>query len=348
MFGNLLALSVVSRDARSGFVASLRLKRNTMLHRISIFVPHGCKCFVRIAASVLFVLALGCSSAPTFAQEPGQRTFSSVQDASRALFAAMRAQDDQSALSILGPDGKDVLSSGDPAEDSDARVGFVLKYQEMHRYVTETNGTVTLIVGAENWSFPIHLVSTNGLWYFDTTAGKDEILFRRIGKNELAAMDACRELVNAQKEYFARPPGRLPQQYARKLVSDEGRHNGLYWDGAYNQFDSPIDPLIAYAYGRGPEDQVGDQVPYNGYFFRVLTSQGPHASGGAKKYVVDGKMTGGFAFVAYPVEYRSSGVMTFIVDKSGTIYEKDLGPESTKIAQAMTAYDPDSTWHKAD
>src|SRR5271163_899863 len=348
MFGNPLALLVVSREGPSSFVASLRLKGNTMLHRISIFVPLGCKSFVRIAVSVLFVLALGCSSAPTFAQEPGQRSFSSVQDASHALFAAMRAQDDQSALSILGPDGKDVLSSGDPAEDADARVGFVVKYQELHRYVTEANGAVTLIVGTENWPFPIPLVSTNGLWYFDTTAGKDEILFRRIGKNELAAMDACRELVNAQKEYFARPPGRLPQQYARKLVSDEGRHNGLYWDGAYNQFDSPIDPLIAYAYGRGPEDQVGDQVPYNGYFFRVLTSQGPHASGGAKKYVVDGKMTGGFAFVAYPADYHSSGVMTFIVDESGTIYEKDLGPDTTKLAQAMTAYDPDSTWHKAD
>jgi Protein of unknown function (DUF2950) len=319
-----------------------------MLHRISIFVQLGCKGFVRFAVSALFVLTLVCSLPPMFAQEPGQRTFSSVQDASRALFAAMQAEDNQSALSILGPDGKDVLSSGDPAEDSDARVGFVLKYQEMHRYVTEANGTITLVVGAKNWRFPIPLVSTHGLWYFDTTAAKDEILFRRISKNELAAIDACRELVDAQKEYFARPPGHLPQQFARKLVSDEGRHNGLYWDGAYNQFDSPIDPLIAYAYGKGPDDQVGDQVPFNGYFFRILTSQGPHALGGAKKYVVDGKMTQGFAFVAYPAEYRSSGVMTFIVDESGTIYEKDLGPDSTKIAQAMTAYDPDFTWHKAN
>jgi len=319
-----------------------------MLHSISIFVPVGCRSFVRFAVSVLFVLTLGCSLAPMFAQEPGQRTFSSVQEASRALFAAMQAQDDRSALRILGRDGKDVLSSGDPAEDADARVGFVVKYQEMHRYVTEANGTVTLIVGAENWPFPIPLVNNHGSWYFDTPAGKDAILLRRIGKNELAAMDACRELVDAQKQYFARPPGNLPQQFARKLVSDEGRHNGLYWDGAYNQFDSPIDPLIAYAYGKGPGDQVGDQVPFYGYFFRILTSQGPHAPGGAKKYVVDGKMTKGFAFVAYPVDYHSSGVLTFIVDESGSIYEKDLGPDTTKLAQAMTTYDPDSTWHKAD
>jgi hypothetical protein len=316
-----------------------------MQRRLSILCQLECARFVRFAVTALFAVTLGCST-QIFAQEAGQQTFASVSDASRALFAAMQAPDDQSALSILGPEGKDVLLSGDPAEDANARVGFVVKYQEMHRYVTEENGTVILVVGAENWPFPIPLVNTHGLWYFDTPAGKDEILFRRIGKNELTAVDACHELVDAQKEYFARPPGNLPQQFARKLVSDEGRHNGLYWDGAYNQFDSPIDPLIAHAYGKGPEDQVGDQVPFYGYFFRVLTSQGPHAPGGAKKYVVDGKMTKGFAFVAYPAEYRSSGVVTFIVDESGTIYEKDLGPDTTKLAQAMTAYDPDSTWHK--
>jgi hypothetical protein len=319
-----------------------------MQRRLSILFQLECTRFVRFAVTALFAVTLGCSSALIFAQEAGQQTFASAEDASRALFAAMQAPDDQSALRILGPDGKDVLSSGDPAEDATARVGFVVKYQEMHRYVTEENGTVILIVGAENWRFPIPLVNTHGLWYFDTPAGKDEILFRRIGKNELAAVDACHELVDAQKEYFARPPGNLPQQFARKLVSDEGRHNGLYWDGAYNQFDSPIDPLIAHAYGNGPEDHVGDQVPFYGYFFRVLTSQGPHAPGGAKKYVVDRKMTKGFAFVAYPAEYRSSGVMTFIVDESGTIYEKDLGSDTTKLAQAMTAYDPDSTWHKEE
>jgi hypothetical protein len=318
-----------------------------MQRRLSILFQLECTRFVRFVVTALFAAALACST-PIFAQEAGQRTFASAADAGRALFAAMQAPDDQSALSILGPNGKDVLSSGDPAEDANARVGFVVKYQEMHRYVTEENGTVILIVGAENWPFPIPLVNAHGLWYFDTPAGKDEILFRRIGKNELAAVDACHELVDAQKEYFARPPGNLPQQFARKLVSDEGRHNGLYWDGAYNQFDSPIDPLIAHAYGKGAEDQMGDPVPFHGYFFRVLTSQGPHASGGAKKYVVGGKMTKGFAFVAYPAEYRSSGVMTFIVDESGTIYEKDLGPDTTKLAQAMTAYDPDSTWHKEE
>ena len=319
-----------------------------MLHRISFFVQLECKSFVRFAVSVLFALSLGCVSAPMFAQEPGQRTFASAADASRALFDAMQAQDEQAALSILGPAGKDVLSSGDPVEDLDARTGFVVKYQEMHRFVTETDGTVTLAVGAENWPFPIPLVKKNVSWYFDTATGKDEIVFRRIGRNEISAVDACRDLVDAQKQYFARPPGKLPSQFAQKLVSDEGGHNGLYWHGASDEFDSPINPLIAYARQNLPTDQVGEHVPFNGYMFRILTSQGRHAPGGAKKYIVDGKMSAGFAFVAYPVEYRSSGVMTFIVDKSGTIYEKDLGPNTTKLAQAMTAYDPDSTWHKAE
>ena len=319
-----------------------------MLRRISSFVQLECKNFVRFAISLLFALSLGCSSAPIFAQGPGQRTFASVDDASHALFAAMQAQDEQAPLRVLGPAGKDVLSSGDPQEDLDARTGFVVKYQEMHRFVTEANGTVTLIVGAENWPFPIPLVANHGSWYFDTAAGKDEILFRRIGKNELAAMDACRELVEAQKQYFERPPANLPQQFAQRLVSDEGQHNGLYWHGASDEFDSPINPLLAYARQNRPTDQVGEHVPFNGYMFRIVTSQGPHAPGGAKNYIVDGKMSAGFAFVAYPVEYRSSGVVTFIVDASGTIYEKDLGPNTTKLAQAMTTYDPDPTWQKTE
>jgi hypothetical protein len=319
-----------------------------MLHKISIFVQFECKSFVRLAVAVLFALTLGCSSAPVFAQEVGQQTFASTEDAGRALYDAMEAQDEQAPLSILGAAGKDILSSGDPDEDLNARVGFVVKYQEMHRFVTEANGTVSLIVGAENWPFPIPLVNNHGTWFFDTAAGKDEILLRRIGKNELAAMDACRELVDAQKEYSARPPANLPKQFAQKLVSDEGQHNGLYWHGADDEFDSPINPLIAYARQNLPTDQVGEHVPFNGYMFRILTSQGPHAPGGAKNYIVDGKMSAGFAFVAYPVDYRSSGVMTFIVDETGTIYEKDLGPNTRKLGQEMTTYDPDSTWHRME
>jgi hypothetical protein len=329
------------------FVENSIMERNIM-QRISILFQSEGKCVLRIVASVLFALFLGCSFGPTFAQQPGQRTFASTEDAGNAFFAAMQAPDDQAPLTILGPAGKDVLSSGDSAEDADARETFIVKYQEMHRFVTEANGKVALVVGAENWPFPIPLANNHGSWYFDTAAGKDEIVFRRVGKNELAAMDACRELVEAQKQYFARPPHDVPKQFAQRFVSDEGRHDGLYWHGADDESSSPINPLIAYAFGKSPKDEVGEQVPFNGYFFRILASQGSHAPGGAKNYVVDGKMSAGFAFVAYPAEYRSSGVMTFIVDGSGTIYEKDLGPDTTKLAEAMTAYDPDSTWHKAE
>jgi hypothetical protein len=322
------------------------MERNTMLHSFSDVVRLE-RQLGRFAVSALLALSLGCLPSPIFGQAPGQRVFTSAEDAGREFFAAMQSQDEQAPLRILGPAGKDILSSGDPEEDSDTRVGFVVKYQEMHRFVTEANGTVSLIVGAENWPFPIPLVNNHGSWYFDTPAGKDEILFRRIGKNELAAIDACRELVEAEGQYFARPPANLPNQFAQKLVSDEGRHNGLYWQGAADESDSPINPLIAYARQNLPTDQVGQHVPFNGYMFRILTRQGRHAPGGARNYIVDGKMSAGFAFVAYPVEYRSSGVVTFIVDKSGTIYEKDLGPDTTKLAQAMTVYDPDSTWHQA-
>jgi hypothetical protein len=325
------------------------MEKNIMVQRIQNLLHRERKTLARLAASLWVALSLG-HLVPLSAQQPEQRTFASPEDAGSALFTAMQAQGEQSPspLGVLGPAGKEVLSSGDPQEDADARVSFVVRYEEMHRFVTEPNGAVTLVVGAENWPFPIPLVNNHGSWFFDTAAGKDEILFRRIGRNELAALDACRALVEAQRQYFARPSGNLSRQFAQKLVSDQGRHNGLYWHGAYNEFDSPIDPLIAYADGNHTKDQAADPVPFNGYFFRILTSQGPHAPGGAKHYIVDGKMTAGFAFVAYPAEYRSSGVMAFIVDESGTIYEKDLGPDTTKAAKAMTAYDPDSTWHQAE
>jgi Protein of unknown function (DUF2950) len=326
------------------------MEKNIMLQRSPNFFHGECKTFARFTAAVLVALLLGCWFAPVFAQQPGQRTFSSPEDAGGALFTAMQEQGEQSPspLSVLGPAGKNVLSSGDPEEDADARVSFVVRYEEMHRFVTESNGTVTLVVGAENWPFPIPLVNNHGSWFFDTAAGKDEILFRRIGRNELAAVDACRQLVEAQRQYFARPSGNFSKQFAQKLVSDGGRHDGLYWHGAYNEFDSPVDPLIAYANEKAAKEQSSTPVPFNGYFFRILTSQGVHAPGGAKNYIVDGKMTAGFAFVAYPAQYRSSGVMTFIVDESGSIYEKDLGPDTTRTAEAMTTYEPDPTWHEAD
>jgi hypothetical protein len=330
------------------FVGNSKMEDSTMLQNVWILVRFEGMKFIRCAAAVVLALSLASSLVPTFAQQPGQSTFVSVEDAGRAFFTAMQSPDDRFLMSILGPAGKDIVSSGDSAEDLDARTRFTAKYQEMHRFITEPDGKVTLVVGAENWPLPIPLVNKSGAWYFDTLAGKDEILFRRIGKNELAAIQASRELVDAQKQYYARAPKGFAGEYAKKLVSDVGRYNGLYWEGTEDQFESPINPLIAYARQNLPKSQVGANVPFDGYFFRILTSQGPHAAGGTKDYVVGGKMTAGFAFVAYPAEYRTSGVMTFIVNKSGVVYEKDLGPNTTELARAMTIYDPDSSWHKAE
>src|SRR5216684_6581018 len=187
-------------------VRNFRTEKNIMLQRIPNFFHIESKTFARFVAAVVLALSLGCSFGPLFAQQSGQRTFASPEDAGGALFAALKTQDGQAPSSILGPAAKEVLSSGDPGEDADARESFVVKYEEMHRFVKEPNGAVTLVIGAENWPFPITLVNNHGSWFFDTAAGKDEILFRRIGKNESAAVDACRELGAAQNQYFAHPP----------------------------------------------------------------------------------------------------------------------------------------------
>jgi hypothetical protein len=209
-----------------------------------------------------------------------------------------------------------------------------------------------LYVGAENWPFPIPLVSKNGVWFFDTDAGKEEILLRRIGKNELAAIEACRQLVDAEVHYYKKAFNGQPH-YSERFVSDKGKDNGLYRSDTPDEFDSAVDPpLIASAgqenaYSTG-EDAADNPIPFNGYYFRILASQGENAPGGAKSYMVNGKMVNGFAFVAYPAKYRSSAVMTFIVNQDGAIYQKDLGVDTSKLAASMTEYNPDSTWRRVD
>ena len=296
--------------------------------------------------AVFAAVVLALFPALSRAQQQGQKTFASAEEASQALFTAAQANDDKAVLDVLGPDGKKIIASGDPAEDEENRSNFVQKFEVMHRLVKEPDGTTTLYIGAENWPSPIPLMNKGNLWYFDTDAARREILFRRIGKNELSAIRVCEELVAAEKDYFAKDKS----EYAAKFVSDEGKHNGLYWLGTDNQFESPIGPLVANAGSEGgvaPGLQSGP-VPYRGYYFRILESQGKHAPGGPLDYVADGKMTKGFAFVAYPAVYRDSGVMTFIVAQDGAIYEKDLGNQTEERAKAMKAYDPDSSWKRSE
>jgi hypothetical protein len=290
----------------------------------------------KLAAAILLV---ACVSRPSVAQQAGQKTFSSPDDASQALVAAAQSNDEKAMLDILGSNGKQIVSSGDDAEDAESRANFVKKYQEMHRLVKEADGTTVLYIGAENWPTPIPLVSKGNAWYFETEIGKQEILYRRIGRNEMSAIRVCQELTAAQKEYSADHNN----EYAQKIFSDEGQHNGLYWKTSDNHL-SPIGPLVAAAV----TESDAAPTPYRGYYYHVLTHQGKNAPGGAKGYIANGKMSAGFAFVAYPAEYRSSGVMTFIVNEDGVVYQKDLGKKTNNLAKAMKDYNPDSTWQKSE
>jgi hypothetical protein len=299
------------------------------------------KKLLRLAGSALAVTVAFSTAA--LAQAPGQKTYASPEEASNALFAAAQKNDQTAMLEVLGKDGKSVIESGDPKEDDAMRANFVEKFQVMHRLVEEPDATTTLYIGAENWPTPIPLVNRAGKWYFDTDAAKKEILFRRIGKNELSAIRVCEELVAAQKELFSKN-----NEYAAKFVSDEGKQNGLYWpaNGSANQ--SPIGPLVANAGSLGGLTMDSGADPFRGYYFRLLDRQGKQASGGAMSYVADGKMTKGFAFVAYPAVYRDSGVMTFIVAQDGTVYERDLGKQTVQKAKALKAYDPDQNWKRSE
>jgi hypothetical protein len=289
------------------------------------------------------ILLVGCFPLRSMAQQPGQKTFTTPEDASNALVTAVQSNDEKGMLDLLGPDGKQLISSGDEVEDANSRVNFVQKYREMHRLVKEPDGTTTLYIGARNWPTPIPLVQKASSWYFDTDAGKKEILYRRIGRNEISTIRVCQELVAAENEYHDARHG----EYAGKMLSDKGQHNGLYWQVAAGGPPSPIGPLVASAVAEGyAGGSKSALTPYRGYYFHVLTLQGKNAAGGAKSYIVSGKMTEGFAFVAYPAEYRSSGVMTFIVGGDGVVYEKDLGKETGVLGKVMQKYDPDATWHK--
>jgi len=281
--------------------------------------------------------------------QAGQETFSTAADATQGLVKAIQNDDQPSLLKVLGPNAKEIISSGDDAEDKNDRDQFVQKYQQMHRLVTEPDGTTTLYIGAENWPTPIPLIHKGSSWYFDTADGKQEILYRRVGENELTAIQVCRELVDAEKEYYAQTHDGDPNpQYAQKFFSDPGKHNGLYWEASASEAASPIGPLVASAASQGSGEADQKLQPFQGYYFKILNRERTKAPGSSRSYLVDGRMTRGFAFLAYPAEYRSSGVMTFVVNQDGIVYEKDLGPKTDAIAKALTRYRPDASWRKAD
>ena len=266
------------------------------------------------------------------------KDFASPQAAGQALFDAAQSGDQPALLMIFGSDGKDLIFSGDAVKDKNTAARFVSAYERMHRWSKNESGEEILYVGADNFPFPIPLKQdSSGQWDFDTAAGKNEVLARRIGDGELTAIGVLSEVANAQQEYFSQN-----HQFAQKFVSDEGQHNGLYWPVAQGQPPSPLGGLadVAKALGYSRSDKP---QPFNGYYYRILTQQDDSPKGGIKNYLQDGKLTGGFAVLAWPATYRDSGIMTFVVSQDGVIHEKDLGENTVEAPTTITTYDPSWT-----
>jgi hypothetical protein len=312
----------------------------------SIGTP-GFSCVRRFAVALGFVAALAGTGASAATVQ--QEVFDSPDRAVAALVAAVRADETREVLGILGPAGRKLIWSGDRVADREGREKFAAAYDEANKLVPEGTDRTMLEIGKDEWPFPIPLVKQDNHWRFDTKAGAQEILDRRIGRNELDAIEVCRAYVDAQRDYASqdRAGGGL-LAYAQKFVSSRGKHDGLYWPTKAGEAESPLGPLMASARaeGYGVKGAKGKREPYHGYYYRILTHQGPHAPRGAYDYVVNGKMIGGFALVAFPAKYGASGIMSFLVNQDGAVFQKDLGKDSAALARRMSAFDPDESWQK--
>jgi hypothetical protein len=309
------------------------LKRKEKLLRTSILA-------VIVSGTMLF---LGESS-------PGatvaQKTFASAEDAVKATIQAARSNDDKEMIAIFGPSAKDLIFSGDLVADRERRANFLKAYDEKNSLVTEGE-TRILVIGNKDWPFPIPLAKKGERWVFDTEKGRQEILNRRIGANELSTIETLLAIVDAQREYAMKDRDKNALlEYAQKFVSDPGKKNGLYWEPKQGDSQSPLGPIMEQAKRAGYKGQQASNQssPYHGYIYKILKAQGKNAPDGAYNYVVKGKMIGGFAVVAYPAQYGNSGVMTFIVNHEGKVFQKNLGKNTASIAAAVTEYNPDSTW----
>lgn len=279
-----------------------------------------------------------------------QAAYDSPDQAGEALIKAVQSGETSEMLRVLGDGAQPVVESGDSVDDTNNRNDFLAAYSAAHRWVNQTPEIATLIVGDNDWTFPFPLINQDDGWRFDTTYGIEEVLDRRIGENELAAIQAALAYVDAQREYYwSNPDGAPMLHYARNLVSTPGNKDGLFWESADGEAASPLGELFAAARSEGYLlDGKMQPVPYYGYHFHILTAQGEHAAGGAYDYVVDDHMIGGFALVAYPAERGTTGVMTFIVNHDGVVFSKDLGENTTKLAVDMTRFDPDPTWKREE
>jgi hypothetical protein len=294
-----------------------------------------------LGAALLLFVAMGDSESATVTQ----KTFASAEEAVKSAVAAARNNDEKEMLAIFGSQAKEILFSGDAVADKQRRGQFLAAYDERNRLATEGENRI-LIVGKQDWPFPISLVKRGEAWVFDTEKGKEEILNRRIGENELFTIQALLAVVDAQREYAMKDRDKNALlEYAQKFASDPGKKNGLYWEAKQGEPQSPLGPIMTRARSEGYQGKPSTTPsPYHGYYYRILTAQGKDAPGGAYSYLVKGKMIGGFAVVAYPAEYGNSGVMTFIVNHEGKVFQKNLGQNTASIARSMKEYNPESTW----
>jgi hypothetical protein len=304
----------------------------------------------RRLAPILMAVFLCAAVNPVAFAADKQKHFASPENAAKELVSAMKAGDAKAMLAVLGTDAKPIIQSGDVVADKAGRERFVKAYEEANRLEKSGDAKVVLSVGKDNWPLPIPIVKDAAGWRFDTQAALEEILNRRIGRNELSAIQAVQAFVDAQREYYLRDPQNDKLlHYAQRIISAQGKRDGLYYPTKSGERPSPLGPLFAGARTVGYEkgkDAAGKPVPYHGYHYRILKRQGPDAPGGAYDYVAQGKMIGGFALVAYPASYGNSGVMTFLVSHDGVVYEKDLGPETAATAQKITQFNPDKSWKK--
>jgi hypothetical protein len=306
---------------------------------------------VALIAALAYVLSPYGQAQSSSKQSLGTEAmaFNTPQQAAEILIRATGSYDVSTLMAIFGPDGKDLVSSSDPVHDKSLASSFAAKAREKYLVTTDpkNNAQAILTVGNDDWPFPVPLVKRGSKWYFDAKHGRDEILFRRIGANELDAIQICRGFVDAQKEYAADVHDNSGvNQYAQKIISTPGKHDGLYWKNADGTAGGPVSEAIARAIEEGYSP--GQTSGYHGYYFKVLSGQGPAARLGQLDYVINRVMIGGFALVAFPAEYRVTGVKSFMVSYDGTVYEKDLGPDTPRIAQSMERYNPDKSWHRTN
>jgi hypothetical protein len=327
--------------------------------KISRSLPRSLRSLQWTIVALFALGAEGCASTanetrPAPPDEDEQAGFASADEAVQSLVSALRAHDRERLKQILGPNSDDVISSGDPIADREAGERFVAAYDTKHQLIPASDRSVTLSTGDTDWPLPIPVVQDqkDGQWFFDTTAGKDEILSRRIGRNELDVIQVCHAIVGAQRDYAVRDPNRdgIPT-YARQFLSDPGTKNGLYWPTNSGQAPSPLGPLIGEAVAEGYASTrattTGHQ-PYHGYYYAMLTAQGAHAPGGQFSYIVHDRLIGGFATIAWPADYGNSGIMTFVVNQQGIVYQQDLGTDTARLAATITEFDPGPGWKVAE